>query len=92
MAGDPRVWIGKGDRPCRLVVTCSGCGKPAFVTEPDGAQMAACPFCGMTEKASDEAASAWGRHKSVCKCGVAIDAALAPGVAPGQLGLFGGGR
>jgi len=69
MGCDPRVWIGKGDRPCRLVVTCSGCGKPAFVAEPDGAQMAACPFCGVTEKAPDGAAAAWERHKSVCKCG-----------------------
>ena len=69
MGCDPRVWIGKGDRPCRLVVTCSGCGKPAFVAEPDGAQVAACPFCGVTEKAPDEASTAWERHKSVCKCG-----------------------
>jgi hypothetical protein len=91
MGCDPRVWVGKGDRPCRLVVTCSGCGKPAFVAEPDGERVAACPFCGVAEKAPDEAAATWEHHKSVCKCGAAIDAALAPGVAPGQVRLFGGG-
>ena len=69
MGCDPRVWVGKGDRPCLLVVTCSGCARPSFVADPDGAQMAACAFCGVTAKAPDEAVSAWEHHKSVCKCG-----------------------
>ena len=69
MGCDPRVWIGKGDRPCKLVVTCPGCTKPSFVADPDDAQMAACAFCGVTGKAPDEAVSAWEHHKSVCKCG-----------------------
>ena len=69
MAGSPRVWVGKGDRPCLLVVDCPGCTRPAFVSDPDGSPSVACKFCGVTGgTVPPEALAEWAHHKTVCKC------------------------
>lgn len=70
MAGSPRVWVGKGDHPCRLVVDCSTCARPAFVLDPDGSPSVACRFCGLVKgTVPPEALAEWTKHKTMCKCG-----------------------
>lgn len=68
----PRVWIGKDDAPCRLVVDCPNCERPAEVRDPDAGESAdrvvACLVHCKRVVTCDvsEALKYWNHHKERC--------------------------